>query len=69
MKRGIAMALVALGAVIVQPLHLEAAGPDPNLKAIRYNRWLLSSIKTRTCAARRNKPLKGPTIPCAKPIG
>ena len=44
MKTGIAIALVALGAVIVQPLRLEAAGPDPNLKAIRYSTNLVQAM-------------------------
>src|SRR5437867_11036928 len=44
MKTGIAIALVALGAVIVQPLRLEAAGPDPNLKATRYSTSLVEAM-------------------------
>ena len=44
MKTGIAIALVALGAVIVQPLRLEAAGPDPNLKATRYGTSLAQAM-------------------------
>src|SRR5437899_4446891 len=44
MKTGIAVALVALGGVIVQPLRLEAAGPDPNLKATRYSTSLVQAM-------------------------
>src|SRR5437870_13022816 len=44
MKTGIAVALVALGGVIVQPLRLEAAGPDPNLKATRYSTSLVQPM-------------------------
>src|SRR5881397_779670 len=44
MKRGIAVAVVALGAFIVPPLRLEAAGPDPNLKATRYSTNLVQAM-------------------------
>jgi len=44
MKTGIAIVLVALGAVIAHPLRLEAAGPDPNLKATRYSTSLAQAM-------------------------
>jgi len=44
MKTGIAIALIALGAVLVEPLRLEAVGPDPNLKAIRYSTSLVQAM-------------------------
>jgi hypothetical protein len=44
MKTAIAIALVALGAVIVRPLRLEAVVPDPNLKATRYSTSLAQAM-------------------------
>jgi hypothetical protein len=43
-KTGIVIALVALGAAIVGPLPLNAAGPDPNLKATRYSTNLVQAM-------------------------
>jgi hypothetical protein len=44
MKTRIAIAVVALGVIAVQPLRLEAAGPDPNLKASRYSTNLVQAM-------------------------
>ena len=50
MKRGIAIALVALGAVIVQPLGARAVGPDPNLKARSYSTAMVQAMDQCTSA-------------------
>jgi len=44
MKTRLAIGAVALGAVIVQPLRLEASGPDPSLKANRYATNLVQAM-------------------------
>src|SRR5216684_834490 len=44
MKAGIAIVVIALGAVIVEPLRLEALGPDPNLKARSYSTALVQAM-------------------------
>src|SRR2546428_12970267 len=48
MKAGIAILVVALGAVIVQPLGVGAVGPDPNLKARIYSANLVQAMDQST---------------------
>src|SRR5436309_16068661 len=44
MKAGIGVVVIALGAVIVGPLRLEALGPDPRLKARSYSTTLVQAM-------------------------